>query len=169
MGDIALTLSLAYLAGLLAGHWRARKFGRNNSVRLYQLQQIQKRTIIGVAKKSANNDIVEVINEIRNENPKVLLRIKTRNWLFYIFNILTFLFGALNVGYGKLPVYFQSVSQYVTQGELFVAFLGILLFSSAVLFYEITYWVEFERLSRIYADNAQDERMIVTRESSNTP
>lgn len=143
---LSLTFSLAFLTAY-GGHFLTKW-------RVGDIQEVQKRVLYGKAESLNGSELIDFMNAIIEENPKILMpakkgnrRLFTTSMAFFIVAFCTTFYTGLSQIFLKTFTEGQIAS---INGVLYIVFFALLVLAVLLLMWEYRYWVDFGRFKTEY-------------------
>lgn len=155
--SLALTLTLLSVYG---GHFLAKW-------RVGNIREVQKRVLYGKAKSLNMPELIDFIDAVIKEDPRILMPAKEGNKLLYSTFIVFFIVAFFTIFYTGLSQIFSEtfISDDLAHDIIYVVFFVLLGFAVYLLKLEYQYWILFGRLKTEYPDKLANS-IIVCKEKS---
>lgn len=123
---------------------------------LGKLSEVQKAAIYGIAQKYDTQELINVVNQINEINPRILMPVK-QNWILHTISILFLCISITTV----LLYHIKFLSEFIVKNFEFDTFFSILItidilffiIGLCLVYLESKYLRILKRLNQVYSDN----------------
>jgi len=158
--NLALALTIACLSAYL-GHFLAK--GRVGDIR-----DVQKRVLYGKAKSVNMPELIDFIDAVIKEDPRILMPAKEGNKVLYGTFIVFLIVAFVTIFYTGLSQIFSEtfISDDLAHDITYIVFFALFVFTVYLLKLEYQYWILFGRLKAEYPEKLSNSIIVCEKKSA---